>query len=189
MAIISQETFEKFTKEEKESVRKLYEHYEDDTLLYQTEPPKLVKHNLESLFGKENLEPKPIIKTWNDVILTAEQDEEYGNIYDNYIIVRSVVHCPEILKKRLEATYRIGKIIELGYGIVSEEEWRNDVKPKLCIVPLATDKGFKIVTRFYIDGFVLPTFHTTEQANEFLSYTENVQLLEDYYGLDTKTIS
>lgn len=178
MSIISQETWNKFTDKEKKSVIGRYKDYKSHVNVNVAD---LAAEEFEDLFGKENLQSKPIVKTWNDVILTAEPDE-YGNVFDNYVIVRNVVPCPETLIKRLEATYRIGKIIELGYGTVSEEEWRNDVKPKLCIIPLATDKGYKIVTRFYIDGFVLPAFHTTEKANEFLSYSDNVQLLNDYYG-------
>ena len=75
MSIISKETFEKFSEEEKSEFRKLYNEISTD---YQNAKEqgygeerveifeKLVQ--LEDYFGKENLQPEPKIKTWKNVV-------------------------------------------------------------------------------------------------------------------------
>lgn len=170
MSIISQETWDKFTEEEKKNVRKLYEHYEDDTLLYQTEPPKLVKHNLEAIFGKENIQPKPKIKTWEDVDITT-LGAEYGTILElqDWNNIK--------LANKLIATYKIAKLIEHGYGgLVTDEEWCNDII-KDCAVRYESE----IRHACMINDYEFIAFHTNEQYKEFMSYPENVELVKQYY--------
>lgn len=74
MSIILKTTWDKFTQEEKERVQKLYEHYEDDALLYGDEPHKLVKANLESIFPEEALHPQPL--TYKDVAKKLFKNKE-----------------------------------------------------------------------------------------------------------------
>lgn len=61
MAIISQETWDKFTEEEKELTIELYSGLTNEP------EDKHIIGVMNSIFGKENLHPKPKIRTWGDV--------------------------------------------------------------------------------------------------------------------------
>ena len=83
------------------------------------------------------------------------------------------------IEKSALVLLKIHQLIEVGYGgNVTNEEWKND------------DWKFKIGYHVDYDKFpILPVistksliaFHTKKQAEEFLSYPENVQLLKDFY--------
>lgn len=181
MSIISQETFEKFTEEEKEGVRKLYEHYEDDALLYQTEPPKLVQYNLEALFGEENLQPKPEIRTWVDVPLRGETVNVMIDEDHNIILLKRTEFSEKIFKK-LIATARIAKLIELGYGgMVSKKEYTNNGAWQIVPYRDAYDEPFKLKIVFGWGHKTFISFKEEQQAEEFMSYPENLELVKQYY--------
>lgn len=169
MAIISQETWDKFTEEEKEDIRHLYNGLE-------TMQDRNTEGVMNSLFGKENLQPKPEIKTWKDV------KEEYmlrADTGTSYIIDMDKNFYSEKLALKALATLQIAKLIELGYGgMVTEEEWKDNNIEKYCV--------YSTAGKIHYDGFNtydcrFVAFHTSEQRKEFMSYPENVKLVEQYY--------
>ena len=136
---------------------------------------------MEDMFGEHNLNPKPQIKTWEDV-------ENYLEIIPDF---KEIIHnldagcCNQKVINKIIATYKISRIIDLGYGgIVSEEEWKDLKIPKYSVIyhPTCQDEKLKF------DGDEeLPTekhfiaFHTPEQREEFMSHESNRKLVEQYY--------
>lgn len=123
-------------------------------------------------------EQKPKVpKTWNEL--------EKQPICDSYILGKGLGEV-EFTKKGVTpieksalVLLKIHQLIEVGYGgNVTEEEWD---KNYVCFV-IRYDTMYK---RFVIGRCVSNiqhiAFHTKEQAEEFLSKQENVQLLKDYF--------
>ena len=181
MSIISQETWVKMPKEEKEKI--IYDYnmlrinlstglLEDK---YSTEQLGKIKE-LEDMFGKENLQSK--IRTWDDIIkLYPNYEKDCQNIRKYTKMVSNK------LQSKLLATYKIAKIIEVGYGVVTKEEWRD---PKICnwyitIGMESNPDGQIVITFSNLDWRQFISFHTKEQAKEFLSHAENVKLVKQYY--------
>lgn len=173
MSIISKETWDKFTEEEKERVRQGYKSW-----LYAYNKGGIefsIHEEYEDLFGKENLQPEPKIKTWEDI---TKMDNRYHQLIDE-IIRRgySSLWDSKIINKII-ATLKISKLIELGYGgMVTEEEWENEDIRKFSIVRFQKDLSYAEGRSAY--EFV--SFHTPEQREEFMSYPENVELVKQYY--------
>lgn len=165
MAIISQETFDKFTEEEKE---KLCQNYSKD---YDAETRVI----LEDIFGKHNLQPK--IKTWEDV------ETEYPEYAYDIIDFTKLVGCNTNILDKLIATYKIAKLIELGYGGVITAEDRQHDTGYYVIYPVITLGGLQVVCSIdtNVAGRDFIAFHTKQQTEEFMSYLENVRLVEQYY--------
>lgn len=172
MAIISQETWDNMPKEEKVKIVESYNSF--------SEAPGDLKHwikgGLESIFGKENLQSN--IRTWTDVAIYNPK------LWDDInTLGKAIASCPNVdnkLYKKLIATIQIQKLIKIRYGgVVTPEEWddqwieiwfiRNDPAGNLII-----DSSFSAWHRFV-------SFHTKEQAQEFISYPENLELLKDFY--------
>lgn len=171
MSIISKESFEKLTEEEKKKLRQIYKDMkEEPSLAYAHEYAEKCEW-LEDYFGKENLQPK--IKTWEDL------EMEYGD-FDWYIGGNTSI-VSGILTKKVIATLKIAKLIELGYGgMVTEEEWMENGHNKGFYSIWADAKG-KIECTLVYDSKEFIAFHTQQQAEEFLSYPKNVELLKQYY--------
>lgn len=179
MSIISKETFDMFAEEEKAKVRKEYlsdknnknDRYFEGSI-----------DTFEELFGKENLQPEPKIKTWKDV-----EKIEGGKIsVDSKVITPNGRAWGLNIKyhNKAEATLKLAILIELGYGgMVKEEENSDREKDKFIIAPIEEDDGsigFEIYSvSFAVDRVI--AFHTIEQAEEFMSYPENRTLIEQYY--------
>ena len=105
----------------------------------------------------EEQEPK-VPKTWSEFV---EKDN------------RAITY-------NLEVTYNEYPPVEVGYGgNVTNEDWKNPYLAKYDIIP-DTAHSDKLCVRCV--GFVksVIAFYTKEQAEEFLSKPENVQLLKDY---------
>lgn len=173
MAIISKETFEKFSEEEKEIVRQAYKRW---LYAYNKEGIELAIHEeYEELFGKENLQPEPKIKTWKDM------KEEYMLRADagaSYIIDMDKKFYSEKLALKALATLQIAKLIELGYGgMITDEEWKNEDIRKFSIIRFEKELSYGEGRSVY--EFI--SFHTPEQREKFLSYPENKKLVEQYY--------
>lgn len=86
------------------------------------------------------------------------------------------------IEKSALALLKINQLIEVGSGgNVTKNEWENESIYKWFI---GFDDSFK---KFSLDFTLSPysyahiTFHTKKQSKEFLSYTENVKLLKDYF--------
>lgn len=164
MSIISKETWDKFTEEEKEDIRHFYNGFE-------TMQDRNIEGVLNSLFGKENLQPEPKIKTWEEF----EKNKGKLNVW-----VDTIGFIPEDnISKKAVATIKIAKLIELGYGgMVTEEEWENTNIEKYCV--------YVTVGKIHYDGFNtydchFIAFHTPKQREEFMSYASNRKLVEQYY--------
>lgn len=81
---------------------------------------------------------------------------------------------PKPIERSILALLRIRQLIEVGYGgNVTNDEWE-----KAYIISCTADKIFTIHATNCIHTIA---FHTKEQAEEFLKYPENVQLLKDYF--------
>lgn len=83
------------------------------------------------------------------------------------------------IEKSALALLKIHQLIEVGYGgNISRDEWDNS-EWKYIIV---CDPGFHITSTY--SSIHTIAFHTREQAEEFLSYPENVQLLRDHFMIN-----
>lgn len=84
------------------------------------------------------------------------------------------------IEKSALSLLKIHQLIEVGYGgNISNEEWRNLDDYKFRLLWSIEDGRFIADScRWNIHPIA---FHTKEQAEEFLNYPENVQLLKDYF--------
>lgn len=165
MSIISQVTWDNLIpKEEKDKIRRVYSEAKSTGTRNPLE--------YEFLFGKRNLQPKSKIKNWMDVL----------NQTDTHDFVIGHPDCDNKLKLKLEATYKIAKLIELGYGgMVTNEEWEeriNEGTGFYTIVYSPLYKSFHKRIESCNKQFI--AFHTSKQAEEFMAYPENVKLLNQY---------
>lgn len=171
MGIISKETWEKFTEEERKRIRNAYK------ILDENNTEARLAGEYVYIFGKENLQPK--IKTWNDV---ATYNPELWNFINR--LCKEIANCPYIdnkLYKKLIATIQIQKLIEFGYGgMITEEEWMDGRKSK-AVIKRTTGKSPTLyyATVYYDVRFI--AFHTDEQREKFVSHPENVELIKQYY--------
>lgn len=157
----------KCTKQEQENILEIYNNHpewED------------VINALEDKFGKHNLQPKPKIKTWEDMV------KQYPHFKDDIDkLERDILYGWNKLREKLIACYKIAKLIEIAYGgMVNEEEY--DTKVFYNIVANRKDKKIElnIVSNYDAVGNIL-TFRSYESAYEFMSYPENVELIKQYY--------
>lgn len=191
MSIISQETWDSMSNKEKEKLRSDYddlvylsEHGTDEFI--KTESLK-TKKEYERLFGKENLQPKPNIKTWKDL---EKEHPEYFKSHNtpNPKFIPSQELRDKLFNKTM-AMYKIVTLIEFGYGgMITEKEWNlsSSYAPETRIWSIvcyyraeSKDPQLKIV-QVWAQPHLL-SFHTKEQAEEFISYNENVELIKQYY--------
>lgn len=176
MAIISQETWDNMSNEEKDKIVKKYNWYQEK------EVAEAILE-FEDLFGKENLHPKPKIKTWSDVAI--HKSEIWDEIHK---VITTISGCSRIGNKilnKLIATIQIQKLIELGYGgVVTEEEWDDKNVWKYCVASCVqpdNNKKIRFVSPFCIGEKRFIAFHTPEQRELFMSFPENRKLVEQYY--------
>lgn len=169
MAIISQETFDKFTEEEKKKVVEYFLGTKDTNI-----SATII---MQKLFGKENLQPEPKIKIWKDIENYLEIIPDFKEIVHNL----DVGCCNQKVTNKIIATYKISKLIELGFGgVVTDEEWKDETIRKESIVPCDVRDDFKSITCYYHSDKNLIAFHNINQAKEFMSYKENVELVKQY---------
>ena len=109
---------------------------------------------------------------------------------ENYLEIipdfKEIIHnldvgcCNQKVTSKIIATYKISRIIELGYGgMVSEEEWRDKDLFKWYIVPGI--EGKLVIDSSYENWQEFVSFHTKQQAEEFMSHESNRKLVEQYY--------
>ena len=87
------------------------------------------------------------------------------------------------IEKSALALLKIHKLIEVGYGgNITKEEWKNNITIKFTIVLVynTTNNKFEFIIHETTCINII-AFHTKEQAKEFLSKPENVELLKDYF--------
>ena len=177
MSIISQETWDNMPKEEKEEIIKRYIQLNKDiknvSSDYLKKWTKGQISELEQLFGKENLRPNKI-KTWADIEKLLPED---GFCVGNF---EKFADNPKVILK-CQATLKIAKLIELGYGgMVTEEEWKNNHIVKFCVIADYSSK-YKSLNCETDDDYHFIAFHTSRQRGEFMSYPENRELVKHYY--------
>ena len=131
------------------------------------------KRAIDYLFGSHNLNPKPQIKTWEDCQEMNEDSNFFIRIDDN-LELHDKIHSKCI------ATLKIAKLIELGYGGMVSEEENNNAKIKKYAPLYYGEKGFVIECFYRLQDRVL-SFHTKQQAKEFMSHESNRKLVEQYY--------
>lgn len=88
--------------------------------------------------------------------------------------------------KSAKALLKIHQLIEVGYdGNVTNEEWLSS-SYKYILVPIYKNGKvlFNIIRTNYFSDKCFVAFHTEKQAEEFLSKSENVQLLKGYIMLE-----
>lgn len=130
---------------------------------------------LIDMFGEHNLNSRPQIKTWEDV-------EKLNDFYADDI--NDLHKCDwqndDKLVSKLIATYKIAKLIDLGYGgMVSEEEWKDGNVEKWSVIYMPFKNQPEIMATSYRKEFV--SFHSQELAEEFWSYESNRKLVRQYY--------
>ena len=177
MSLVSKETWNKFTEEEKKNVKKEYLKWQEEA---ETNPYFEGKiSNMEDLFDKENLQSGPEIKTWKDVV-ENNPNCNYQEYLDSISEGPGMALGINPICKKMIATYKIAKLIELGYGgIVSKEEWADK---ELCkwYIAIGIDGKLQIGSS-YENWQEFISFHTKKQAAEFMSYPENNKLIQQYY--------
>lgn len=164
----------KLSEEEKQDIIQKYKNSEFST-------EKII---LEDLFGKDNLNPKPQINTWKDVVEQTGYDitdafvELPDGSGDDCIWYQKDKTLKTIVNKVI-ATFKIPKLIEVGYGgIVTDEEWKYPNK-SIYIIAAWDNKLQTAETTEEANDFI--AFHTEEQRDRFLQYNE--QLCKDYFML------
>lgn len=135
---------------------------------------------LEELFGKENFQPEPEIKTWKDV---EKEHPEYFKSHNtpNPMLIPSQELRDNLLNKSI-AMYKIATLIELGYGgVISEGEWQKEINKDNGFYVISWNifyKSFQIHYETNSKSFL--SFRTRELAEEFMHYPENVELLRQF---------
>lgn len=126
-------------------------------------------------------------KTWNKLCEAAQVEEievSTDVIFDDndkMIDMSCAVGVNLKLAKSALALLKIHQLIEVGYGgNVTNEEWNNNIRLKKYIIILF-GTSFVVDEKMYTSEKSHIAFHTREQAEEFLSYPENIQLLKDYF--------
>lgn len=162
--------------------------------LYYTIDGKLNKNTEQDIFPSKDQcdwnkwvkeQNNKVPKTWSEYI-NVHSDEFDKGIKDYCVDVSGTNNNGWIrrntpIEKSALALLKIHQLIEVGYGgNVTNWEWKSVSITKWRI-------GFNYNGEIMIDYCILPiaytpiAFHTKEQAEEFLKYPENVQLLKDYF--------
>lgn len=128
-------------------------------------------------WNKENNHKIP--KTWSELKKSDKAKRAIVQIDSDFGHFSDIVGKTPIEKSAL-ALLKIHQLIEVGYGgNVSYEAWQDPGYGAWCILYDYKTKKFEI--QHSISLIHLIAFQTLKQAQEFLSYPENVQLLKDYY--------
>lgn len=117
-------------------------------------------------------------KTWNDLInqhKTKSSKVEICTTFSNYIYDGTTSNTP--IEKSALALLKIHQLIEVGYGGNAIKTPDNNI---ICIIyDFHTNMFMVNVCSSLWRSHII--FHTKEQAEEFLKYPENIQLLKDYF--------
>lgn len=135
-------------------------------------------------WDKEN--NKKTLKTWNELCLAAQVEEiEVSTdviFNDNDVMIdRSCAVGSNLeLAKAALALLKIRQLIEVGYG----GNVKNRDRVNFYTIQWSYECNRFIIRNFgpFLEDCGTPLcFHTKEQAIEFLSHPENIQLLKDYF--------
>lgn len=133
---------------------------------------KLIKISI----GEEQKPKTP--KTWSDIVnqnKTKDSKVEIGTTFGYYVYDSTSSNTP--IEKSALALLKINQLIEVGYGGNAIKTPDNNT---ICIIyDFHTNMFMVNVCSSLWRSHII--FHTKEQAEEFLKYPENVQLLKDYF--------
>lgn len=136
-----------------------------------------IVEELETMFGRHNLNPKPKIRTWEDVKKYRPEEEGFCCEIEKTIAKQFI---DRTLYEKVMATIRLAKLMFMGYGgAVTAEEWEDANSVKHCVVRDRSQLRHCCLTTDY----EFMAFHTAEQYEEFMSYESNRKLVERYYCL------
>lgn len=143
---------------------------------------------LESVFGRETLEPQ--VNTWVDLVKAG--NAEPANITTHVGALQVSFGKAGAITAKMQATWRIAQLIEAAYGgMVTNEEWNDRDKWKWVIRPATEanfwdkDTGLEIRQVTNRSKCRLIAFHTRADAERFLMH--NHDLICDYYMLPRKS--
>lgn len=118
-------------------------------------------------------------KTWSELV-EYDRVVEYNLEATYKARPNSTSYTP--IEKSALALLKIFQLIEVGYGgNITKEEWKDTTTCKFTIVScysILHGFEFAIHSTTCIHNIA---FHTKEQAEEFLSKPENVELVKDYF--------
>ena len=121
-------------------------------------------------------------KTWEEFVKTtkiAGLRAEINTIWNDTVYAGTCRNIP--IEKSALALLKIHQLIEVGYGgNVINDEWIDRDITKYFI-SFGNDNIIGIEKTILSEEFSHIAFHTKEQAEEFLSYPENIELLKDYF--------
>lgn len=172
MPIISKETWDKFTQEEKEKIREEYEGFTQCAVFHKdTECADKMSAYLQ-LFGKENLQPQPL--TYEDVARELFKDSalEADFYKSEYAFDTYPLNCTS--QKQAEKLLAINKLLNVAKFL--NKDWKPDFEDKdeiNKVWSLGIDEG--IIRAYYVDKYgaiaEIVFFRTkalTEQAVQIL---------------------
>ena len=124
------------------------------------------------------------IKTWKDYIDTYNINEQPNDLMID--IAGSNGHGWTRRKTPTEraalALMKIMILIDKGYGgIVSNFTWGDKKTEKWIVIPTTTNNNFVIACTNMFGSKSHVSFHTKEQAMEFVKHPENIELLNQYF--------
>lgn len=116
-------------------------------------------------------------KTWSNI---KDKNIYYFKVCNDLIELEKSANVLFPIEKSALALLKINQLIEVGYGgNITDKEWNRYCYPKYFIEYNNESKIFRVMEFSYSKSHI--AFHTKEQAEEFLKYPENVQLLKDYF--------
>lgn len=127
-------------------------------------------------------------KTWDEMVLCGKNKyqqvlirPEYSNgKMSSYVVTGQSTP----IEKSALALLKIHQLIEVGYGgNITQEEWNDVDVTKHCINITPINKGLSNTISYVTNRTTkrIIAFHTEKQREEFLSYPENVKLINDFY--------
>lgn len=126
-------------------------------------------------------------KTWKNILNNRKK-----YLFDNYTdycvditgnSCKGYIRRNSPIEKSALALLKIHQLIEVGYGGNITNTECNNRNTKYAIV-YNCDKRNKFNIEVFCNTRQFIAFHTIKQAEEFISYPENIQLLENYFMIN-----
>lgn len=179
MAIISKESYENLTAEEKAELKKVYNELSGySNTVESTQVAKGMVLAFERILGKENCVEKPPMNTWDDIV---REYPHYAEDIDR--ICGAILYVNEQFIAKIIATYKLYLIIEYGYGgVIGTHEWHDAFSKTVefaQIIQPSEKLDELIVVRNPTQKSML-TFRNEELAKKFLSHPTNKALARTY---------
>lgn len=173
--------WEKLDKETRDEINGLYYELKNGDLRkeYTNEELAGALSMMESLFGKDNVSKPPSINSWCDAekrgyeVSKTFLNESAAIVYDEF----KDLH----IEKRIIASCKIAKLIEVAYGgHFTLEERHNDDLIKYGIAYDDRTGNFEVTVNLTSTSLLL--FRTCDLAHNFIAH--NTDLLRQYFILD-----